>query len=43
MQNIPAVKKDCCPKKAIVKKKCNARWWPRNGRDGRLMAKVLIR
>jgi len=20
MQNIPAVKKDCCPKKAIVKK-----------------------
>jgi len=32
----------CGPKKAIVKKMGNQRWQPRNGCDGRLMAKFLI-
>jgi len=38
----PSCKKVCGPKKAIVKKMWNPRWWPRNGCDGRLMTKFLI-
>jgi len=35
-------KKICvAPKKAIVTKMGNPRWWPRNGCDGRLMVKIL--
>jgi len=43
IQNTPAVKSGCGPKKAIVKKMWNPRWRPRNGCDGRLMAKYLIK
>jgi len=42
IQNSPAVKNGCGPKKAIVKKMWNPRWQPRNDCDGRLMAKFLI-
>jgi len=46
IQNSPAVKKVCGPKKAIVKKDVKSdvksKWRPRNGSDGRLMAKFLI-
>jgi len=31
----------CDPKKLIVKKMWNPRWWPRNGCDGKLMVKFL--
>jgi len=37
----PSCKKGCGPKKAIVKKCKNPRWWPRNGSDGRLMVKFF--
>jgi len=40
IQNSPAIKKRCGPKKAILKK--DVKWWPRNGCDGRLMVKFLI-
>jgi len=43
IQNSPAVKKKCAaPKRPLWKKIWNPRWRPRNGCDGRLMAKILI-
>ena len=33
----PSCKKCVAPKKTIVKKMWNPRWWPRNGWDGRLI------
>ena len=35
-------KKCAAPEKAIVKKMGNQRWQPRNGCDGRLIARILI-
>ena len=42
IQKQPSCKKVCGPTKAIVKKMWNPRWQPRNGCDGRLIAKILI-
>ena len=41
-KDIPAVKKCVAPKKAIVKKMWNPRWWLRNGCNGEVIAKILI-
>jgi len=39
----PSCKKNCvAPKRPLLKKMWNPRWRPRNGCDGRLMAKFLI-
>jgi len=43
IQNSPAVKKGAAPKRPLWKKMWNPRWWPRNGCDGRLMAKFLTK
>jgi len=43
IQKHPSCKKKCAAlKKAIVKKMWNPRWQPRNGCDGRLIAKIFI-
>jgi len=42
IQNSPAIKKVCGPKKAILKKDVKSKVAPRNGCDGSLMAKFLI-
>ena len=42
IKNSQAIKKGAASKKTRMKKMWNPRWRPRNGCDGRLMAKILI-
>jgi len=42
IQNSPAVKKSMAPRRPLWKKMWNPKWQPRNGCDGRLIAKFLI-